>query len=72
MHVFTPSRKYCATCEYWSGQRCTTDRYAYRAAVEDLSDTGRCYNRDSAYFNHTDRRADNYCFRWEKWSILRE
>ena len=72
MNEFPPSRKYCVTCEYWGGRRCTTDRYAHRAAVADIHDTGRCYNRSSTYFNYTDRRADNYCFRWEKWSILRE
>ena len=72
MNQFPPSREYCVTCEYWGGSRHTTDRYCHRAEVDEISDTGRCYNRSSAYFNHTDRRADSFCHCWEKWSVLHE
>ena len=59
----------CATCDYWGGDRDTTDTGYY--VVADPNDQGSCNVEGSSSRRLDNKSAQWSCPNWSKWGALR-
>jgi len=61
--------KFCALCDFWSGPRATNHQNTL--VRYDTSSVGICYGGMGCPSNQQNKRAQDHCSKFMKWSILR-
>ena len=62
--------KFCATCNFWTGQR-ETDYFGTYSQVEDVNKRAKCMCHTGPWRNQ-ERGPMAFCNSYEKWSILKK
>jgi len=63
---FTKKQKYCATCEYWQGERKTDSPRVY-SVLQTGSVQGKCIEKKIT----TPGASNSSCNKWVAWGILK-
>lgn len=61
------SRKACATCEFWSGER--ENKFDHSVSIKDIQKEGICTNPKSS-FKKKMTQYSYHCLKWDKWAAL--
>ncbi|MBR2295849.1 MAG: hypothetical protein IKA43_00405 [Clostridia bacterium] len=70
MQQFGSFMKFCATCNFWMGQR-ETDYNGTYSRVQDVNARAKCMCQSGPWRNQL-RGPMAFCNSYEKWSVLRK